>query len=501
MGTLTIDVNTIGGDSLRTPLAADMPLAHDRTPLLRFIDSGVARHTLGLVYGRRRIGKSTLLASLARERGGFYWEATRAESAIHLRRLGQALGEHLGVGPLAFADWEDALIRLLALADRPGVPIVLDEVGYLFEAEPGLESIVATVLGPGTRNGRGGARLILCGSAVAIMRRLTAGHAPLRGRASLEFVMQPFDYRRAAAMLGSHPDVALAQRLYAVIGGVIGYATDMVDDDLPRDLADFPRWIAERVLSPAATLHHEASTLLAEDPSLAATSRPLHHSILGVIANGAVTAGTIANALRRPVSNLDPALKRLIAAGFVVRHDDPIRTRRPVYALADPFLQFHYAVLEPHGSLLRDRDPARAWEQRLAGVFDARVRGPIVEEVARTWVRRFASPDLLGGAPDHVGPSSVSIDGVDHELDVLVAADADSSEPARREVRVIGEAKAGETMGVARLRHLEAARRALGGAATDARLLLVAPAFTEELLRVAESRHDVVLVDHERLHA
>jgi AAA+ ATPase superfamily predicted ATPase len=475
--------------------------AHDRTPLDRFFDSGVGRHSLALVYGRRRIGKSTLLASLARERGGFYWEATRAEPAIHLRRLGQALGQRLGVGPLALADWEDAISRLLAVTDRAGVPVVLDEFGYLLEAEPGLDSIIASALGPGARHATGGgARLVLCGSAVAIMRRLTDGHAPLRGRAALELVLQPFDYRRAATMLGATPDLDLAQRLYAVIGGVIGYATDMVDDDLPRDAADFARWVADRVLSPAATLHYEASTLLAEDPSLATSSRSLHHSILGVIANGAVTAGTIANALRRPVSNLDPALKRLIAAGFVVRHEDPIRTRRPTYALADPFLQFHYAVLEPHGALLRDREPRRAWDERLATVFDARVRGPVVEEQARTWVRRFATLDVLGGEPDHVGPSSVVIDGVEHELDVLVAADDDGAEPARRTVRAIGEAKAGETVGAARLRHLEAARAALGTQATDARLLLVAPAFTDELQRVAESRPDVVLVDRARLY-
>ena len=39
------------------------------------------------------------------------------------------------------------------------------------------------------------------------------------------------------------------------------------------DAGDFDRWVIERVLSPAAPLHYEATTLLAEDPTIAGTSR------------------------------------------------------------------------------------------------------------------------------------------------------------------------------------------------------------------------------------
>lgn len=477
-------------------MATPQPAEH----IGRFIDSGTSRNTLALVYGRRRIGKSTLLARLTRERGGFYWEATRAESSIHLARLGEALGAHLGVGRLALDGWEDALVRLLQLGASASVPIVLDEFGYLLDAEPGLDSTVATLLGPSRREAGGRARLILCGSAIAMMRKLTAGQAPLRGRTALELVMQPFDYRQAAKLLGDDPNLALAARVFAVIGGVVGYATDMVDDDLPRDRNDFSRWVAERVLSPAATLHHEATTLLAEDPTIAAANQMLHHSILGVIANGSVTAGAIANQLRRQVQTLDPALKRLVATGFVVRHEDPLRARRPLYALADSFLQFHYAVLEPHSTVLRERDPREVWNRRLETVFDARVRGPVFQEQARSWVRRFAASGTVGGEPDHVGPSAAIIEGTEYQLDVVAAVDDGATEPAERTVLAIGEAKAGETVGTAHLRHLVRARAAFGLRAASARLLLFAPRFHPDLERLATTRADIELVGLDRLY-
>lgn len=466
-----------------------------------FIDSEVNRNTLGLVYGRRRIGKSTLLESVTTEREGFYWEATRGESGVQLGRLGEALGAHLGVGRVAFESWDDALRQVVRLGASRPTPIVLDEFGYLMESDPSIDSAITSVLGPaGQRANPGQARLILCGSAIAMMRALTVGEAPLRGRAGMELVMQPFDFRAASAQFGFERDLDLAIRVYAVIGGVIGYATDMVDHDRPDGLDDFDRWVSARVLSPAATLHHEATTLLAEDPTLSAASAPVHHSILGAIANGAVTAGTIANRLRRSVSNLDPALKRLVAAGFVVRHDDPIRSQRPVYALADPFLQFHYAVLEPHGRLLRARDPRVAWTTILAATFDSRVRGPVFEEQARSWARRYAGAETLGGLSGHVGPSVVVSNGNEWQLDVVVAADEDTGAPSERTVLAIGEAKSGETVGQGHLHRLEQARATLGTRAQRARILLFAPAFTEGLLAVADRRHDLELVDLERLY-
>lgn len=478
-----------------------MDLLSSRGPVEGFLGSGVDRHTLGLVYGRRRIGKSTLLEGIAREREGFYWEATRGESATHLERLGKALGAWQGTGRLALDDWDEAVVHLLALGREQAVPVVLDEFGFLLEGDSTLDSVVARALGPAARRAHPGrARLLLCGSAVAMMGALTAGEAPLRGRAALELVMQPLDFRGARDTIAGTSDLDLAVRLFCVIGGVIGYGTDMVDHDLPDGLEDFARWVSHRILSPAATLHHEATTLLAEDPTLSAASPAIHHSILGAIANGSVTAGSIANRLRRSVSNLAPALNRLVATGFVIRHEDPIRSQRPLYALADPFLQFHYGILEPHAGLLRDRDPRATWEGALVTTFDSRVRGPVFEEMARTWVRRHAEPATLGGRPEHVGPSFAIVDGQEHQVDIMVAADGGGAAPADRSVVTIGEAKAGETISTNHLHRLETVRAALGTRAARARLLLVGRAFTDDLRSHASGRSDLELVGLRRLY-
>jgi len=473
--------------------------ANDLRQLTAFFDSPIGRPTLGLLYGRRRLGKSTALVEQVRTRHGFYFEATRVETSVQLQRLARDLSAHLTLpGRLHFADWEEAIAALLALGNDGVVPIVLDEVGHILEADPSFESVLASAFGPNALRGtQSRARVVLCGSAIAMMRALMAGEAPLRGRAGMELVVQPDDFRVAASRLPASCDLATATRVFSVIGGVVGYATDMVGFDLPVSADDFNRWVVDRVLSQGATLHAEATTLLAEDPTFAGRGALLYHSILGAIANGAITAGSIAKILNKSVTAIAPSLNRLIEAGFVIRHEDPIRRQRPVYALIDSFLQFHYAVLEPHGALLRDRDPAEVWAQRLEPMFNSQVRGPVFEEQARTWVRRFVADETLD-TRDFVGPSSISINSTVHQIDIMVTGAG--IEPAERKIAAIGEAKAGESLTTAHLHRLENLRAALGTRAAGATLLLVGTSIDAPLRHLATQRSDVELVDLERLY-
>jgi hypothetical protein len=93
-------------------------------------------------------------------------------------------------GPVpAFDDWEQAIEVLLRLGERREEPtlIVLDEFPYLIASDPALPSILQLALEPLSRaRTQGRTRLVLCGSALHVMRGLLAGPAPLRGRADLE---------------------------------------------------------------------------------------------------------------------------------------------------------------------------------------------------------------------------------------------------------------------------------------------------------------------------
>jgi AAA+ ATPase superfamily predicted ATPase len=202
------------------------PELHDRErpweALADFVTSSDTGTRLGLVYGRRRQGKTYLLDLLARETGGLIFTGLPQAGPLNLRRLARAYATYSG-GPVpAFDDWEEAVGHLLRLGERRAEPtlVVLDEFPYLIESEPALPSILQIALEPlGPARTTGRTRLILCGSALHVMRGLLAGSAPLRGRADYEIVVHPFPFRDAAAFWGAREDLDLAFRINALVGG------------------------------------------------------------------------------------------------------------------------------------------------------------------------------------------------------------------------------------------------------------------------------------------
>jgi uncharacterized protein len=237
---------------------------------------------LGVVSGRRRQGKTFLLMALCEATGGFYFAAEEAVDGESLRRLGEALAEHLGAPPpLAFSGWHEAVDALLALGrDRP-VLVVVDEFPYLAKANPSLPSIIQNALAPLRRQRvESRTRLLLCGSAMSFMGRLLGGGAPLRGRAGLELVVPTLDHRLAARFRGLD-DPATALKVNATVGGTPAYRREFGRDDTPSSPDDFDAWVVRTVLSPASPLFREARYLPADEPDLrtqVSTTRSLPRS-------------------------------------------------------------------------------------------------------------------------------------------------------------------------------------------------------------------------------
>lgn len=459
--------------------------------------------TLGLVWGRRRIGKSMLLESLVRETKGFYYHAQRGSSGEALASLGEALGEQAAApAPLALSNWDHAVSALMALGrDRPTV-VVLDEFPYLLEHTPELDSIIQRHYGPGHPSYTGTqTRLILCGSAVSVMSQLLNGPAPLRGRAGLNLPMKPFDFR-VSRELHASADLTTAVKTYAVIGGVAAYARQMVQDDVPTDATDFDRWICERVLSPAAPLFNEMDVLLAEDPTMAKARKiNLYHAVLAGIATGNHASSALSNYAKMPMHSLLPILDALVATELVSRVEDPVRDNRPVYRPNDPLLRFHYAVIRRQRErLARAQDTMAIWH-RLKPTYHSQVMGPCFEAMARDWTIHFAGTATLGDGPRLVGSTTLSVgNATQQDLDVIVAEDDGHTAPDERTIIALGEAKLNEELTMSHLTRLEHARTALGSRAADAKLLLFGAHMGDALRAHASRRSDVELVDLERLY-
>ena len=321
---------------------------------------------------------------------------------------------------------------------------------------------------------------------MSVMGRLLSGSAPLRGRASLELIVQPFGYRDAARFWGAD-DPRLAALLHSVVGGTPAYRREFVAYDAPDGPRDFDAWVRRTVLSPQSPLFREARYLLAEQTEI--RDPALYHSVLGAIAAGNHTNGGIANFTGRRSADLTHPLNLLEDCALVAREPDVFRNGRWTYRVTEPLVNFYEAVMRPEWSRLEAGQADAVWRDRRAD-FLRRVAGPHFETLCRLFAQT-ASPDLFGGPPGEVGSGVVKdpANRTQIEIDVAVFAPAEHGRPRR--VLSLGEAKWGEVMTSRHVQRLARARDLLSPAFDTTSCVLAcygAAGFSDDLRAAADPR-------------
>jgi AAA+ ATPase superfamily predicted ATPase len=468
--------------------------------LTEFAASAERGAMLGLVYGRRRQGKTLLLESLALGVDGFMFAATQQSEAQNLADLGAAYAAHRGLRqPVIFTDYREALSELFRLGEDRPTTVIIDEFPYLVATTPALPSYLQQVLTPlGQARQHSKARMILCGSALTTMSQLLSGGAPLRGRARLELIVRPFGFREAADFWEVADSPELAFRVHALTGGTPAYK-EMCGGTGPRSLDEFDGWVQRRLLNPASAMFREGGLLLREEASI---SDPTSYAAaLSAISAGSSRRSEIAAVLGRPSSAIGHLLTGLERIGLVEHLDDALRDKRGAFRIAEPIVRLHQLITSRYEPELVAGRADRVWN-RSRPTVDSKIYGPHFEDLTRQWCLQYADDETLGGAPGVVRPTELACreHQKGHELDVVVSEDPGASS----KISAIGEAKAtSDPIGTGQLRRLEHLRALLPSSRIDRqpRLLLFSKTgFTAGLVDEAATRPDVDLIGLHRIY-
>jgi len=447
-----------------------------------------------LVYGRRRVGKTTLILHWAQQTGRpvIYWVATRDTPAQVRHGFTQALWAWAYPGSQAvprFETWSEVFETAARLIGDQPVILIMDEFSYAAESDPALPSNLQAAWDHHFKERN--AILLLAGSHIGMMVDLMGYHAPLYGRFTGQLPVDPLPF---SALRDFLPRYTAAERVavYAVAGGIPAYLERFSDGESLGDNI-------QRLFMRRTGMFRSEPFLLVGDVIRRETQT--YEAIMKAVASGRHTPQEIGSALDVTSSYLSPYLKQLEKLHLIERRlpatipPEQRRTSRSSrYHLEDPYLRFCFRFIAPNLSLVEQELTDVLWD-RISEQFRAFVGGTAFEELCRAWMLAQARAGKLPLVPEIVGSHWAQ----DAQMDVVAVN-------WREKAILLGECKwAVDAVSRSILRELldktPLVLQALpeGGAGWAAHHALFARAGFTEAAQADARIHHVMLVDLARL--
>lgn len=365
-----------------------------------------------VVWGRRRVGKSRLLAEWTSKHRGLYWVADESSAVIQRQYLAMELDASLpGFAAVDYPDWQTLLERLSRDARSAGWrgPLVLDEFPYLVAQAPALPSVLQKWIDREKREG--GLVVALAGSSQRMMQSsVLDATAPLYGRADQLLKLEPLSLGFVPEAIG-RITAAQAVEFFACWGGMPRYW-----ELAAAYQADIATAVNDLLLSPLGPLHDEVDRLLRQEIPSAITLRPL----LDAIGMGCHRSSEIAGRLEVSATTLSRPLQQLQNLGYIRREvpfgEDEKHSKRSLYRLADPFLRLWFRTVAAHRGSLQVTPPkdrlrffsnvwpqlkAEAWEELCrAAIQRLAPPGESLLPAARSWAAGASEWDAVSISPD-----------------------------------------------------------------------------------------------------
>ena len=314
------------------------------------------KSSLVVVYGRRRLGKSTLIKRVLSD-SDVYFLADRSEGQHQRTLLAKVVAQVFpDFDKLTYPDWE-SLFRAVNYRTDKRFTLCLDEFPYLVEQSPELPSVLQKLVDEKQLK----YNLVLCGSSQNMMYGLFLDStAPLYGRA--DEIMRLTPIRLPYIQEALNLDAVSAVEEYAVWGGVPRYW------ELRETRNSLSDALWHNILSINGTLYEEPIKLFQDDvKDIVKTS-----TIMSYIGSGANRLSEIAARCNEPATNLSRPLKKLIDLGFLEKDVpfgiDEKNAKKSLYKIADPFMAFYYQFVVPNRSFI-ELGRSLPLEQALAAHF------------------------------------------------------------------------------------------------------------------------------------
>ena len=436
---------------------------------------------LVVLYGRRRVGKTTLISEFIKNKKALFFLASEESESQNRLAFQEKAADFLNSDLLKNVEvksW-DVLFRAIMDTHFDSKPvIVLDEFQYLGKSNPAFPSVFQRIWEEILKDRQ--VMVILCGSLISMMQSQTLAYdSPLYGRRTAQIRLKqiPFAYYHQFFPDKSRKELI---EMYAVTGGVPKYI------ELFSQSNDIYSAIEKCVLNRSGYLYDEPHFLLQQEVSEVGS----YFSIIKAIAAGNTKLSSIAGVLEVKSTSLTKYLKTLIDLDILEREvpvteDSPEKSKKGLYKIKDNYLRFWFAFVYPnmsfiesgHGRIVMDKIRKSLVRNHIAFVYEDVCRERMWEMNAKgVWPFYFSKLGRYWDSKEEIDIAAIDPDGKN---------------------LILGECKYWqEPVGVHVLRELEAKAKTVSWEKEKRKtwfVLFSVNGFTEELRAEAAARTDLQL--------
>lgn len=293
-----------------------------------------------VIYGRRRIGKSTLIKELMTD-GDVYFLSDQTNETNQRALLAKTIAYGIPrFDKVVYPDWETLLMELNDKITRR-ITVCLDEFPYMVKSCASLPSVIQKLLNGRTLK----FDLIICGSSQQLMQGYVLDKKePLYGLSDEIIKLDPIPVPYICQAL--EVDEIAAVEEYAIWGGVPRYW------ELRADYPDKETAVRQLILDTKGILAEEPQRLLRDDlRDTVQTS-----TLLSIIGNGVNRMTEIAARVGKEATKISEPLGKLRELGYIRREipfgESEKKSKKGLYRINDNMLQFYYQFVAPHSSIL-----------------------------------------------------------------------------------------------------------------------------------------------------
>lgn len=390
---------------------------------MRFIGRKNELHTLNteynrnssfvVIYGRRRVGKTTLIKEFLKNKTAFYYLATEELEIQSMKRLANVIArttKNTLLQKIEFTDWLDLFQLIADYKPEEKKVLVIDEFPYLVRTNSAFPSILQNAWDEFLKDSN--VMLILSCSLIGMMQKHALSYdSPLYGRRTAQMRLTPLSFTSIYETQNLPFEQAVEQ--FALTGGVPKYL-EFFEDGRPLE-----EQLKDAVFSKNGFLYEEPNFLL-KNESLTAVN---YFSIIKTIADGNHKLGKIASALGQESSSLTPYLSTLSDLCFIekrtpITEKNPEKSRKGLYFIADNFLRFWFCYVYPYKGEL-ELDNMQIVLDEIHKDFKEKFVAFAYEDICKDIFAKLCSNNAISFVPSRIGSYWLNDYDGDTEIDVM----------------------------------------------------------------------------------